>query len=996
MDLSAAAALFRNTADSALFVTSQLRPRELKMADGLRQLGWKVGLIYYKWTPFEPNAYFDFCFEAETAQAAHQIAKHLSPRVSHVFSGAIDDLILMFCRDKPSPVVIDLNDVFAPSLFNYCEERFEPTREALALADGFCARDLQVKSAERLDGFRLPQKLLLFPEYCWNGIRVPDALAERADSDDVHVVSVGTFSLETQGMYDSCYLRLTEMLVEHGIHFHIYPHWAYRRDHLGSPHVNFERDFSEFLALQSTNPYLHVHDSLSIEELGKVLPRYDFGMVSGGCASFGQHLKFYHRPYIENCYSGRISDYLDARLPILVNDEVKFDYWLLKRYGACVDLKGVLRPGFKQNLLDRKRDKQKRKVVEYAAQRLSVKANSPRLATFYQSIIASETPERLRERKLELHDGQAKRTLSTEMPISNLHQPRRLLHVARLMARHLRQAVRWTSPRAAKILLPYRAIRIFQVRLHNSLQENESSRLTIAGLRARLDEIEHELATANSELDDRRRNSDEALVLEASLRTEGNLLKANNLELQLEVARLDSAATELRLKADELREGNGVLQGRAAQLIRDLAEMRVQLGDLLQSNSALVNMSASLRAEHAALQDDNSSLRRMADDSHATIELLRTQLAGQMREGEILRGQIAAQLQSNSSILSLSSALQAENTELRRENSVAMLQGRDLEVSNSLLRTQLSQMGQEVATALSRNATLDAESAILRDASESMRAELQRLASRTEKETLISAATQMASRISNVVAQDEANFAPTDPAAKILLACMPKSGSTWLTSILADRLGLPPVRCYLEADRNEQELDATVLFQTWGKSVLFVQQHIRYSRIMLRLCKAFSTKIVVLTRRLDDVVVSLRDHVEHQSAEVSMFYMEPNWFKTRSSSEQIDFIIDHAMPWYLNFFVGWQRAMLTNKGQILQIRYEDMVKNTSEVVDRIASFYGASTGVSSPADLDKRIGTRFNQGRVGRGKEVLSKAQIARLRRLASYYPDCDFESIGL
>jgi hypothetical protein len=266
-------------AESVLFVTSQLRPRELKMADGLRKLGWTVGLIYCKWTPFDPTAFFDFAIEVASAEAAHMAAQQITPRVAHVFSGAIDDFVMLFCRNKPSPVVIDLNDVFVPSLFDYCHERFEPTREALALADGFCARDLQVKSAQKVDGFKLPKQLVLFPEYCWKTASFEGS--EKFPADEIHVVSVGTFSLETQGMFDSCYLQLARLLIGQQIHFHIYPHWAYRRDHLGSPHANFKKDFADFLALEKTSPYLHVHDSLPIEELARVLPKFRWARDSG-------------------------------------------------------------------------------------------------------------------------------------------------------------------------------------------------------------------------------------------------------------------------------------------------------------------------------------------------------------------------------------------------------------------------------------------------------------------------------------------------------------------------------------------------------------------------------------------------------------------------------------------------------------------------------------------------------------------------------------------
>jgi hypothetical protein len=225
---------------------------------------------------------------------------------------------------------------------------------------------------------------------------------------------------------------------------------------------------------------------------------------------------------------------------------------------------------------------------------------------------------------------------------------------------------------------------------------------------------------------------------------------------------------------------------------------------------------------------------------------------------------------------------------------------------------------------------------------------------------------------------------------------MPKSGSTWLTAVLESSLGLNTARCYLEADRNEQEIDPTIMFQSWGKKTLFVQQHVRFSKILLKICAAFSTKIVVLTRRLEDVVISLRDHINNESSEFSMFYMENEWIKALSPSEQIDFIIDHAMPWYINFYLGWSQAEKEYKDQILMVRYENIVNDSAKIIFDISKFYGQSIKFDLSALEIKKENLRFNKGRVGRGKEVLTKNQHKRLMNLRDYYPGVDFEAIGL
>jgi putative sugar O-methyltransferase len=378
--------LISQNSRNVLFVTPLLRAREIKMAAGLRKAGWTVVLLYSQNTPFNAANRFDAVIRAHSDAEMHKIARQLRPALCHVFSGAVDDVVLQFCRDKPSPVVIDMNDVFSPSLFNYCEERFEPTKECLALADGLCARDLQANYTRWLDGNTLPSEKILFPEYCWN--LTPDVTGLKKDDGEVRVVSIGTFCLEKQGLYDSGYLKLARLLTAQKIHLHIYPHWFYRTAETSSFNWSLRDDFSDFFDLQNETSYLHIHESLPLDELAAELQQYDFGIVSGGSPELDQTLSILKEPYLECCYSGRISDYLDARLPVLVNPEVRFNYRLMKRYGTLVDLNGVLEDDFKGKLLDLKRDSSLAERVKEAASELSLEANIPRLSAFYNGLIA--------------------------------------------------------------------------------------------------------------------------------------------------------------------------------------------------------------------------------------------------------------------------------------------------------------------------------------------------------------------------------------------------------------------------------------------------------------------------------------------------------------------------------------------------------------------------------------------------------------------------------
>ena len=382
-----AARLLETNSKSVLFISSLVRAREFKIASALRSNGWKVVLLYLQNTPFKPDKYFDVVIPLSNQEIPHQLARVFSPRLCHIFSGAIDDVVIQLCSDKPSPIIVDLNDIFCRSLFNYCEERFVPTRECLSNADGLCARDLQAKVAQCLDGYKLPPNVVLFPEYPWGQTRSLSSREILKDANEVHVVSVGTFTLESQGVYDSGYLQLAKMLTKQKIHFHIYPHWDFQKNKRSSSNFSLKEYFSDFFNLAQDTPYLHIHQSASLENLEQELSRYDFGIVAGGSLQLGQRLKLLTSQYMNACYSGRIADYLDAGLPVLINPELGYNYWLLKHYRIGIDLTGLFKPNFRDELLAIKRDPAWAQIIHDVVDRLSIARQGKRLITFYTKVL---------------------------------------------------------------------------------------------------------------------------------------------------------------------------------------------------------------------------------------------------------------------------------------------------------------------------------------------------------------------------------------------------------------------------------------------------------------------------------------------------------------------------------------------------------------------------------------------------------------------------------
>src|SRR6187551_3281662 len=108
----------------------------------------------------------------------------------------------------------------------------------------------------------------------------------------------------------------------------------------------------------------------------------------------------------------------------------------------------------------------------------------------------------------------------------------------------------------------------------------------------------------------------------------------------------------------------------------------------------------------------------------------------------------------------------------------------------------------------------------------------------------------------------------------ILLACMPKSGSSFLSAALAQAAGYPLYQFVYTYDRNEQDLYLPALVSGLGlPSPTVTQQHVRATGSNLDLTQVFNLRVVLLVRNLFDALVSLRDHILNEGAPQPMAYI---------------------------------------------------------------------------------------------------------------------------
>jgi adenylylsulfate kinase len=230
---------------------------------------------------------------------------------------------------------------------------------------------------------------------------------------------------------------------------------------------------------------------------------------------------------------------------------------------------------------------------------------------------------------------------------------------------------------------------------------------------------------------------------------------------------------------------------------------------------------------------------------------------------------------------------------------------------------------------------------------------------------------------------------------RVLLACMPKSGSTFLSSSIAALPGFSEVSLVPSHGHREQELCVQSLReqeQQVGEGSYVAQQHVRYSGATAEYMRAFSMRPIVLLRNIFDVVPSL---VDHHSIEG---YIYPSAFApadiaSRPFEEQADFVTQMAIPWYFNFYASWQQCP-----DKLVLYYEDLVSRPEWVLRRVCEYLQIDASdelIKTAVANANSTGKRKNKVSPGRGNN-LSQENKTAIVRMANYYPDLDFSEIGI
>jgi len=229
----------------------------------------------------------------------------------------------------------------------------------------------------------------------------------------------------------------------------------------------------------------------------------------------------------------------------------------------------------------------------------------------------------------------------------------------------------------------------------------------------------------------------------------------------------------------------------------------------------------------------------------------------------------------------------------------------------------------------------------------------------------------------------------------VFLTAQPKSGSTFLANVLAIATGYAYNTFWFLGTLEHD-------FQLWLPAIMSSRQynyvahgHFKPSFVNVKIMQAMELKPIVLVRNIFDILVSMIDFVDGPFFDGTLFPVE---YRRWPYQKRAHAIISKYALWYIEFYVGWIKAIKEGEIEGFLTSYEEVMNNKHKTVYDILNFYDIKRTdenaiIAMEANKEK---TRFNKGVSGRGLKQLNKTHIDRIIEISTYYPNVDLSFIGL
>ncbi|MBW2937732.1 sulfotransferase domain-containing protein [Aureisphaera sp. CAU 1614] len=230
----------------------------------------------------------------------------------------------------------------------------------------------------------------------------------------------------------------------------------------------------------------------------------------------------------------------------------------------------------------------------------------------------------------------------------------------------------------------------------------------------------------------------------------------------------------------------------------------------------------------------------------------------------------------------------------------------------------------------------------------------------------------------------------------LFISAFPKSGSSFISLVISDVLNLP-ILDVVYSHLREQDLYKP-LIEEYNSKKYVSKHHTLATTPNIEILQNYNVRPVILTRKLPDVIISLRDHIS-KTLIWPHFYV-PNDFNKWDNNQQYNFLIDLAVPWYLFFFASWKNTEQRGDLSLLFVEYENFHKDKAITIQNILAFMGYKISLEKILDSMEKVSqlppkqNRLNKAEVYRGKKQLSDNQLSKISEKTKHYTNVDFSSI--
>jgi len=230
----------------------------------------------------------------------------------------------------------------------------------------------------------------------------------------------------------------------------------------------------------------------------------------------------------------------------------------------------------------------------------------------------------------------------------------------------------------------------------------------------------------------------------------------------------------------------------------------------------------------------------------------------------------------------------------------------------------------------------------------------------------------------------------------LFISAFPKSGSSFISLVISDVLNLP-IQDIVYSHLSEQDLYLPLIEQYNDRKYLS-KHHTLATLPNIKILQDYGIRPVILTRKLPDVIISLRDHISKTL--IWPHFFVPNDFANWDETQQFNFLIDLAVPWYLFFFTSWKKIKEENSLQLMFVEYENFHKDKSETIQNILNFMGYDISLKDIIESMGKVTSlpskqnRLNKAEINRGKKQLNDNQLSKIVEMTKNYPQVDFSPI--